>query len=266
MPGLFGGFGNNFVPIFQGSPEVVYSRVNSKPQGPWFKSPFQNLQEAEKANLAVLEGHQTFQLPSPQLETQRSVKFLFPNFFFQNLQISVREAEKTGLAVLEPPAAPVPNSKPKGPWFRSPLPKPPTNRKTDLAVLEGRQTFQLPSPHLETQRCLVQIAPSKTSKSAFWRPKKPIWPFWKVSGSNLQISVLEAEKIDLAFWKAARLPGCPVLVPIPPFQNLQISVGRFGRPPDLPAAQSPTRNPSKSAFWKPKKPIWPFWLPSPKWV
>merc|ERR1712094_85077 len=28
MPGLFGGFGNYFVPIFQGSPEVVYPRVN----------------------------------------------------------------------------------------------------------------------------------------------------------------------------------------------------------------------------------------------
>ena len=27
MPGLFGGFGNYFVPIFQGSPEVVYPRV-----------------------------------------------------------------------------------------------------------------------------------------------------------------------------------------------------------------------------------------------
>merc|ERR1712070_531990 len=29
MPGLFGGFGNYFAPIFQGSPEVVYSRVNN---------------------------------------------------------------------------------------------------------------------------------------------------------------------------------------------------------------------------------------------
>merc|ERR1712023_205557 len=29
MPGLFGGFGNYFAPIFQGSPEVVYPRVNS---------------------------------------------------------------------------------------------------------------------------------------------------------------------------------------------------------------------------------------------
>merc|ERR1712048_1120982 len=29
MPGLFGGFGNIFVPIFQGSPEVVYPRVNN---------------------------------------------------------------------------------------------------------------------------------------------------------------------------------------------------------------------------------------------
>jgi len=29
MPGLFGGFGNHFVPIFQGSPEVVYPRVNN---------------------------------------------------------------------------------------------------------------------------------------------------------------------------------------------------------------------------------------------
>merc|ERR1711865_545818 len=28
MPGLFGGFGNYFAPIFQGSPEVVYPRVN----------------------------------------------------------------------------------------------------------------------------------------------------------------------------------------------------------------------------------------------
>jgi heme/copper-type cytochrome/quinol oxidase subunit 1 len=26
MPALFGGFGNYFVPIFQGSPEVVYPR------------------------------------------------------------------------------------------------------------------------------------------------------------------------------------------------------------------------------------------------
>merc|ERR1711941_248135 len=29
MPGLFGGFGNYFTPIFQGSPEVVYPRVNN---------------------------------------------------------------------------------------------------------------------------------------------------------------------------------------------------------------------------------------------
>merc|ERR1711934_161677 len=29
MPGLFGGFGNYFPPIFQGSPEVVYPRVNN---------------------------------------------------------------------------------------------------------------------------------------------------------------------------------------------------------------------------------------------
>ena len=29
MSGLFGGFGNYFVPIFQGSPEVVYPRVNN---------------------------------------------------------------------------------------------------------------------------------------------------------------------------------------------------------------------------------------------
>jgi cytochrome c oxidase subunit 1 len=29
MPGLFGGFGNYFLPIFQGSPEVVYPRVNN---------------------------------------------------------------------------------------------------------------------------------------------------------------------------------------------------------------------------------------------
>merc|ERR1711907_698493 len=29
MPGLFGGFGNYFSPIFQGSPEVVYPRVNN---------------------------------------------------------------------------------------------------------------------------------------------------------------------------------------------------------------------------------------------
>merc|ERR1712093_888317 len=29
MPGLFGGFGNYFVPIFQGSPEVVYPRLNN---------------------------------------------------------------------------------------------------------------------------------------------------------------------------------------------------------------------------------------------
>merc|ERR1711963_268268 len=29
MPGLFGGFGNYFVPIFLGSPEVVYPRVNN---------------------------------------------------------------------------------------------------------------------------------------------------------------------------------------------------------------------------------------------
>merc|ERR1712054_450891 len=29
MPGLFGGFGSYFVPIFQGSPEVVYPRVNN---------------------------------------------------------------------------------------------------------------------------------------------------------------------------------------------------------------------------------------------
>merc|ERR1711937_505209 len=29
MPGLFGGFGNYFVPIFIGSPEVVYPRVNN---------------------------------------------------------------------------------------------------------------------------------------------------------------------------------------------------------------------------------------------
>ena len=29
MPGLFGGFGNYFVPIFLGAPEVVYPRVNN---------------------------------------------------------------------------------------------------------------------------------------------------------------------------------------------------------------------------------------------
>merc|ERR1711863_102559 len=29
MPSLFGGFGNYFVPVFQGSPEVVYPRVNN---------------------------------------------------------------------------------------------------------------------------------------------------------------------------------------------------------------------------------------------
>merc|ERR1711937_2458 len=29
MPGLFGGFGNYFLPIFIGSPEVVYPRVNN---------------------------------------------------------------------------------------------------------------------------------------------------------------------------------------------------------------------------------------------
>merc|ERR1712093_420153 len=29
MPGLFGGFGNYFVPVFHGSPEVVYPRVNN---------------------------------------------------------------------------------------------------------------------------------------------------------------------------------------------------------------------------------------------
>merc|ERR1739846_17339 len=29
MPGLFGGFGNYLVPIFQGSPEVVYPRINN---------------------------------------------------------------------------------------------------------------------------------------------------------------------------------------------------------------------------------------------
>merc|ERR1712062_249240 len=29
MPGLFGGFGNYFAPTFQGSPEVVYPRVNN---------------------------------------------------------------------------------------------------------------------------------------------------------------------------------------------------------------------------------------------
>merc|ERR1712070_649446 len=29
MPALFGGFGNYFVPVFHGSPEVVYPRVNN---------------------------------------------------------------------------------------------------------------------------------------------------------------------------------------------------------------------------------------------
>jgi cytochrome c oxidase subunit 1 len=29
MPAVFGGFGNYFAPIFQGSPEVVYPRVNN---------------------------------------------------------------------------------------------------------------------------------------------------------------------------------------------------------------------------------------------
>merc|ERR1739838_645062 len=29
MPGLFGGFGNYFAPVFQGSPEVVYPRINN---------------------------------------------------------------------------------------------------------------------------------------------------------------------------------------------------------------------------------------------
>ena len=29
MPGLFGGFGNYFMPIFLGAPEVVYPRINN---------------------------------------------------------------------------------------------------------------------------------------------------------------------------------------------------------------------------------------------
>jgi cytochrome c oxidase subunit 1 len=29
MPGLYGGFGNYFIPIFQGSPEVIYPRINN---------------------------------------------------------------------------------------------------------------------------------------------------------------------------------------------------------------------------------------------
>merc|ERR1712227_366062 len=29
MPALFGGFGNYFVPIFQGSPEIVFPRINN---------------------------------------------------------------------------------------------------------------------------------------------------------------------------------------------------------------------------------------------
>ena len=38
MPGLFGGFGNYFVPIFQGSPEVVYPRINNFSIGIFLKS------------------------------------------------------------------------------------------------------------------------------------------------------------------------------------------------------------------------------------
>ena len=29
MPALFGGFGNYFLPILQGSPEVIYPRLNN---------------------------------------------------------------------------------------------------------------------------------------------------------------------------------------------------------------------------------------------
>ena len=29
MPGLFGGFGNYFIPVFLGAPEVVYPRINN---------------------------------------------------------------------------------------------------------------------------------------------------------------------------------------------------------------------------------------------
>lgn len=29
MPGLFGGFGNYFMPVFLGAPEVVYPRINN---------------------------------------------------------------------------------------------------------------------------------------------------------------------------------------------------------------------------------------------
>ena len=34
MPGLFGGFGNYFVPIFQGSPEVVYNQNSNAGETP----------------------------------------------------------------------------------------------------------------------------------------------------------------------------------------------------------------------------------------
>jgi len=37
MPGLFGGFGNYFIVIFQGSPEVVYPRVNNFSITSWFQ-------------------------------------------------------------------------------------------------------------------------------------------------------------------------------------------------------------------------------------
>jgi cytochrome c oxidase subunit 1 len=29
MPGLYGGFGNYFIPMFQGSSEIIYPRVNN---------------------------------------------------------------------------------------------------------------------------------------------------------------------------------------------------------------------------------------------
>ena len=54
-----------------------------------------------------------------------------------------------------------------------------------------------------------ELGTSKPSKSAFWRQKKPIWPFWKVCPpfQNQNMSVLEAEKADWPFWVSSQEMG-----------------------------------------------------------
>ena len=89
---------------------------------------------------------------------------------------------------------------------------------------------------------MILRSPRPKSKSAFWRPIKPIWPFWKAAGPpGCPISRLR---------KAARTSGClpdskrkrpwfKCPLPKPPNQRFgEADLAFFWMAPDLPAAQS----------------------------